>query len=235
MRKEYGITSTIAIIAIVCIVIASVGTYFFVSNMKQAEIDNLKNNYNTEKNNYEGQITNLNNQINDLEKTLNEDNQNYVKNMVDGLRNYSNGDYYYGGAISYTIEADDYYSLDSFYTAYLYYLSASWFYDWAAQNYSTAKTYFDEAIQYAPNNKTQQIVELYSSISKIYSDAFTEYSKVLEDLSNACYSYDEGDYTTGGLYIDMSNDHLEDYNDLIEPLADLENDLKLLLEDFTII
>lgn len=235
MRRKIGSTNIIGVIAIICIIIAAGGTYFFTSYLKQAEIDNLKSNYDSEKNQYETDISGLNSQITDLEEILNEDNQDYIKNMVNGLRDYSNGDSYYAQSVAYETEASDYYDFDSFYTAALYYGYASYDYEWASENYSSAKAYFDVAIQKAPNNKTKQLAETYSSLSEIYTDAFLEYSKAMDDYFSTCSYYDENDYSSGNIYLDMGNEHIEEYNDLIEPAEDLENDLETILENFDLI
>jgi len=235
MRRKIGSVNIISVVAILCIISSAGATYFLVGQIKQSEIDNLKSQYETERNQYENEISTLNSQIASLEKILNEDSQNYVKNMINGLRDYSNGDYYYGGGMAYSIEAHDCYDLDSFYIAFLYYLSASQSYDSAVENYSSAKTYFDEAIENASNNKTRRVAEIYSSLSDTYAKAFSELSEAYTDFSDACWYYDQNDYNTGNFKLELYNEHIETYNDLIEPISGLEDDLNTLLENFDII
>lgn len=155
--------------------------------------------------------------------------------MINGLKAYSNGDYYFGLARGYDIEASDYYDMDSLYTAYLYYLYASWYYEDSSNNYSSAKIFFDEAKENALNNKTRKIAEIYSSLSDANAEAFSELSKAYEDISDACWYYDENDYTTGNFKLELYNEHIETYNDLLEPVSDLEDDLTVLLENFELL
>lgn len=236
MRKnKVGSVSIVGIVAILCIASSAGATYFLVGQIKQSEIDNLKSNYNSEKNQYETEITDLNTQIGGLEKILNEDNQKYVKQMVNGLKAYSNGDYYLGLAMGYYIEASDYYDLNSFYTAFLYYYFASIYHQDSSNNYSSAEMFFDEAKENASNNKTRKIAETYSSLSDVNAVAFSEASKAYEDLSEACWYYNENDYTTGGFYYELYSEHFETYNDLLEPVLGLEDELTLILENFELL
>ncbi len=235
MKNKIGSVSVVGIVAILCVASSASATFFLVGQIKQSEIDNLKSNYNSEKNQYETEITDLGTQIGGLEKILNEDNQKYVKQMVNGLRAYSDGEYYYGLATGYKIEARDYYDLDSFYTAFLYYYFASIYYQDSSNNYSSAKMFFDGAKENASNNKTRKIAETYSSLSDANADAFSEFSKAYEDLSDACWYYDENDYTTGNFKLELSNEHIETYNDLIEPISDLDDDLTLILKNFDLL
>ena len=88
MRRESGSSTIIGIIAIICIVIAAGGSYFFANYLKEAEIENLKSNYEIEKNQYETEISTLNNQISNLQNTLDEENPLFVKSTVKEFRAY---------------------------------------------------------------------------------------------------------------------------------------------------
>lgn len=225
----------IIILLILSIIISSYSTYFFINQMKQVEIDDLQNNYETEKNQYKINITNLNIQIDDLQNILNENNESnkkYVEMMIKGFNEYSNGENNLGFAGTNDFFANEYYEQYSFYDAFLYFLVSSIWYEEASNNYSSAMIFFDNAKENALNNKTYEIAEFYSKLCDASVKVYNEMAEAYEDFSDACWYFDENNYDTGNFYLELCNEHLKTYNSLIEILNDIEDELIVILENF---
>jgi len=222
---KVGSLGIIIVVLVLCIAGSVGATYFLVGQIKQSEIDNLKNQH-------EAEISDLSSQIENLQNTLNVDNPNYIKQMTKGLQMYSSGDYYEGTAISDNIDANNYYETQDYSLASTHALYASWAYDWASDNYSKAKPFFQEAEKYAPNNNALKLAQLFANLTEFSAQKNSELSDAYEDFSTACDYYYNNNYDMGGLYIDNMNEHIEDSNSYFESYDDCLTDIDNLLEIF---
>jgi len=233
-ERKVGSLGIIIVAFVICIAGSAGATYFLVGQIKQSEIDNLKSQYETEKSQYETQISGLNSQVDNLQNILNVDNPNYVKQMVKGLQAYTDGEYYRGCAHIHRSEAGDYYDIDLFYSASVYAITASLFYESSSKNYSLAKGFFEEAKNYGSNNNTQELAQLFVDLSEYSAQRDSELIDAYEDYSSACDYYYNGNYDLGGFKLEASNDHVETSNGFFDSHTDCLSDIDFLLENFLI-
>jgi|GEM_PF-2048367 len=230
MAEEKGKLGILIVVAVLCLVVSAVVTYFVVGQIKQTEINNLKNQYDAEISDLDNQIGNLQNTLN----ILNADNQNYTKNMVKGLQKFAEGDYFWGAAQANKLEAESDYEDEFYYLASWFSSIASLDYAESSNNYSLAKSFFEEAKQNASNNKTIEVAQLFISLSDVSSKTTSELSEAFEDFSSACDYYYNNNYAAGDLRIETMNDHVETSNTFFASIAGYESDIDALLENFSI-
>jgi tetratricopeptide (TPR) repeat protein len=222
---EDTIKTIIFVIILVSSVIISVGlTNYFISQTNEAEIDDLKNGYET-------QIQLLSSELTSYQ-TTNDNFYRYTKNLAKGFEQFylaKNSDGYADADYD---SAGLYYEENFFSDAKIFADSADVFYGYATIDYSDAESYFDSAFDYAISDNYMQLASLYSNLSAIHYELSNEMHQANEYFSSACNYYDQGYYDIGGDEIDRMNDHIENHDDLIPAQNDIVSDIETLLDNF---
>ena len=219
--------SIVSILVVLCIVCPAITTYYFISEIKQSEIDDLTTQYQLQKEcigDLEGKIKMLNVTFDDW--------QDFDKLIVKGLREIVNGGISEGYADSDYDNAGANYEVGYFDVAKTYADSADIYYTYASDSYRAGKAYLIQAKNIATNNKTRQLAELYVNMTELGAQTMDELHQANEYFSSACNCYNNGWWELEDIEIEKMNDHIEAHDEIVPTFNDCYFDIDALLDTF---
>ena len=200
----------VVIVAGICIAGTFGGTYYYMENEKDTEIQNINAEYQKLDANY----------------------HNYIKQMNKGFEKYYGAAVNRGFAKAYYDEAFTYYSENTFVWGKIYADFAKSYYSYASYNWRDAKTFFNTSINYATSNTTEKLAQLWVNLSELDTQINSEIHDACEFLALACEFYDIGNYTKGDIEIEKMNEHIETYDELVQDGYILWTEMDELLDEF---
>lgn len=196
-------TTIIAVVFVLCIVNTAIITYYFGEN--EISGSTMENSW-----------------------------QDYDKMMTKGWKAYSEalGNSAYAG-LSYddaTVFYDDPELAYSW--VKLYADRADTYYIYSSDNYRTAKAYFNQAKNIAPNYKTFQLTQLYVNVCDIGAELMDEMHQACEYFSSACGYYGNEWWDVGDNELEKMNEYIVNHDELVPDFNDYLSDIEALLETF---
>lgn len=104
------------------------------------------------------------------------------------------------------------------------------YYGYGFSYYKQAKGLFKEAKEYALDNKSIRLAELYENFSEYASQVNSELHEACEYFSSACNSYEKGHWDIGDDEIEEMNKHIEEHDRIIPIYNDYYADIMALME-----
>jgi len=156
----------------------------------------------------------------------------YDKMMIKGLQKLSSGTANEGYAESDYDDAGLNYEAGYYDVAESYADSADVMYAYASDGYRGGKAYFSQAMNYAPDNKTYQLAELYVALSDMGAELMDEMHQANEYFSSACFNYYNEWWEIGDNEIEWMNEHIVLHDNLVPAFNDCSSDIDALLELF---
>jgi len=182
----------VAVIAVVCLVGSAGATYLFVNEMNQSEIDSLTSEY-------ESEISSLND--------IDEDRQKFDRLILKARETLDTAWLNQGYAGAYESEADYSYSVGLFDWGEIYYSYASDYFTYAMDSYGEGKLIFQQAEDYATNNKTLEFTQTYIEYVNSARELLGYSFDICANLELACYYYNLSEMETGDDFLDRMNKH----------------------------
>lgn len=201
----------VGLIIVVCIIGSAGGTYLFVDQAKQSEIDNLTSQINS---------------INDID----EDGQEFDRLIIKALREEGIGWLNNGWARAYKDEAALSYKVGDYDWGELYYGYAYDYYGYVTDNFEDAKSLFNQALNYATNDKTLQITREYIELMNVTMDFANMEAYICDDFRLACYYFNMSDFEHGNEIVIDANDHIEQRNAMLDTYDNAFEEIDALLE-----
>lgn len=101
----------------------------------------------------------------------------------------------------------------------------------ASLSYKDAKTLFEEAAKYAPEDKLRKIVEEYARLSSVGYDLAQTLYEASENLYSAATSYAAGQYDIGDTYVDEYNKKINAHDVKVEEFQDILSEISRLIRE----
>ena len=161
----------------------------------------------------------------------NEINRNkFEKMMFKGIRKNIHGDYSYGYATCDLENAGANYDAGYLDIAIMYYDSADVVYAMANNFYKEAESYFNRAIEFAPNDNMRELASLMKDESMYGAQVTSALHQCCEYMSSASYAYYYGDYDIGDEQLEIANSFIDLHDSLIPPFENATTDIDSLLD-----
>jgi len=212
-------------VAVICIVVSVGGTYLF-----------LKGEYEDQQSRCEKDVKDVTEYQNKYESLNEEVEENeisrlkYEKLMFKGIRKNVDGDYSYGYAECDFENAGANYNAGYLDVAITYFDSADVVYAMANNYYKEAESYFNRAIEFAPNDDMEELASLMKDESMYGAQVTSALHQNCEYMSSASDSYYIEDYATGDEQLDIANTFIDTHDSLIPPFENATTDINSLLD-----
>lgn len=189
----------------------------------QEDINTLENNIDTLEDNIDD--------LKDEKEDMKEDWEDYDKLMTKGLNSYSVAFLNRGHAESDYDDAMFFYEDPAdFEWVEFYASSAATYYSYSADEFRSAKSYFNQANDFAPTDKTTQLANLHvnvcdfgSQISDIMYDANTCFA-------SACGYYSNELWSEGDSEIERMNNYLNDHDNIVSDFNNVLSEIDALVD-----
>lgn len=228
MKKDESIK--VVLIFSVFIALAAIFVCYSLLNMKEAEISNLKNRYESEISDLDIHIEDLNSDIEELKERKKETHK-YIKQMVKGLEEYYEAGINFGSGDTYYDEAGIFYQDNDYYWCSLYAGYADSYYGHSVGSYRDAKAFFNTAMEYSISNDTKELAQKFVNLSELDAKLSNEMHEANEYFSSACDYFYDGNYEIGNGEIDEMNKHIEAHDNLVPKQNDMLAEINALLEN----
>ena len=231
--RKVNIFSIFGVIIIVSIIVSAYAGYYYSGEMKDSEISGLTSEYNSEKEIMKLQIESLENQKENLKEEIEESETNrikYEKLMFKGTRKNVQGDYLYGYAAADFESASMYYDISYLEDAKIFYDSADTTYASSNNFYKEAEAYFEDAIEYAPNDDMKELAMLSKNESMYAALVTSALHQNCEYMSSACDAYNNGNYPIGDEQLDIANTFIDEHDSLIPSYENATTAINSLLD-----
>lgn len=205
----------VAVIAVVCLVGSAGATYLFVNEMNQSEINSLTSEH-------ESEISSLND--------IDTNRQKFDRLILKARETLDTAWLNRGYAEAYQIEAEDCYLKALYKWGDIYYLYAQEYFSYAQESYGDARLIFNQAEDYATNDKTLEFTQTYIEYIDATRELLNYDYEICDNLRLACYYYNLSDWDTGDDYLEDSNDALDDRNAYVDTYNDLLGEIELMLD-----
>jgi len=170
------------------------------------------------------------NKYENLEEKIEENEINrtkYEKLMFQGTRKNIHGDYSYGYATCDFENAGTNYEEGYLDLAIMYYDYADVVFASANDFYKEAESYFNRAIEFAPNNDMKELAGLMKDEAMYSALVTSALHQNCEYMSSACSA---GDYDIYVEQLEIANSFITEYDSLISPFENATADINSLLD-----